>query len=99
MRRFRTLIIFAALGLAAAAFAAVALLADGTGAAGDAPPPLDGCHEVTTQELYVQHAYACDDGSRVVVFTDGRARDDYLKTAEYFGTVTLDRGPRWARVR
>lgn len=64
-----------------------------------ASPPLDDCHEVVTQELYVQHAYACEDGARVVTFAGTDARDAYLKVAEYFGTVTLDRGDRWARIR
>lgn len=62
-------------------------------------PPLNGCHEVQTRELYVSQAYACDDGTRIVVFADDRVRNDYIETAERFGTVTVDRGPRWARVR
>lgn len=99
MNRFRSRVVFAAGGFLAAGAVTVALLSDGTGAGGDVPPSFAGCHEVETQELYVQHTFACDDGSRLLVFTDGRARDDYLKVAEYFGTVTLDRGEHWARIR
>lgn len=62
-------------------------------------PPLDGCSEIEAKELYVQRAYECQDGTRVVTFADDSARDDYLRTAEHFGTVTVDRGQGWARVR
>lgn len=62
-------------------------------------PPIDGCNEVEAKELYVQRAYECQDGTRVVTFADDSARDDYLRTAEHFGAVTVDRGNGWARVR
>jgi hypothetical protein len=62
-------------------------------------PPLDGCQETASRELYVQRAYACSDGTRVVTFADDQARDAYLTTAESFGTVTIERGIGWARVR
>jgi hypothetical protein len=60
------------------------------------------CEEVEAKELYVQRAYACDDGTRVLTFADVAARDAYLTTAEAFGQVTVERssdGAAWARVR
>lgn len=62
-------------------------------------PPVDGCSEIEAKELYVQRAYECPDGTRVVTFADDSARDDYLRTAEHFGTVKVDSGTRWLRVR
>lgn len=61
--------------------------------------PIAGCTEVDTREMYVQHAYACPDGTRVVTFADESARDDYVRVAEHFGTVVLDFGPTWAHIR
>ena len=83
-------------GLLVAGIVVVLLLPEDDAASS---PPLDGCHEVQTRELYVAQAYACDDGTRVVTFADDRVRDDYIETAERFGTVIVDRGPRWTRVR
>lgn len=57
------------------------------------------CDEVAAQELYVQRAFQCEDGTRVVMFADDRARDAYLDVAEHFGTVTVERGSSWARIR
>ena len=57
------------------------------------------CDEVAAQELYVQRAFQCEDGTRVVLFVDAEARDAYLAVAEHFGTVIVDRGDWWARVR
>lgn len=98
-RRLRAWIVFAALGVLAAVTVAIALLSDGGSDADTDGPPLNGCHEVQAKELYVQHAYACDDGTRIVTFASGEARDSYLKVAEGFGAVTVDRGAQWARVR
>jgi hypothetical protein len=97
-RRLRAWIVFAALGVLAAVTVAIALLSD-DGSAGVDGPPLAGCHEVQAKELYVQRAYVCDDGTRIVTFVSGEARDSYLKVAEGFGAVTIDRGVQWARVR
>jgi hypothetical protein len=100
-RRLRAGIVLAALGVIAAVLVSVALFTDtgGSGGADVDGPPLAGCHEVEAKELYVQHAYVCDDGTRIVTFATGEARDNYLKVAEGFGTVTVDRGLQWARVR
>lgn len=95
-------IVSAAVVLVAAVVTAVVLVAgrgaDGGGGAGSAAPTA-GCSEVTTEELYVQKAFTCPDGTRVVTFTDSNARDDYLKVAEHFGQATVDKGATWARVR
>jgi hypothetical protein len=56
-----------------------------------------GCALV--EELYVQKAFTCPDSTRVLTFATTQARDDYLKVAEGFGTVTVDKGATWARVR
>lgn len=90
--------------LAAGVVAAVVIVVfwrpvvDGAGHAPADTPPIAGCHEVPSSELYVQQTYACDDGSRVVVFATDAARDDYLAVAEHFGAATLGVGRRWAHV-
>lgn len=61
--------------------------------------PVDGCTEVPAQELYVQHAYTCSDGTSVLTFSDVTARDDYLRVAEHYGVVTLGKGSTWIRIR
>lgn len=88
----------AAVVLIAAVVTAIVLVAGGGGGAGSAAPT-EGCTEVTTEELYVQHAYNCPDGTRVLTFADSSARDDFLKVAEHFGAVTVDKGATWARTR
>lgn len=98
-RRLRTWIVFAGLGIIATVAVSVALLSDRGSGTRDDGPPLAGCHEVEAKELYVQHAYTCDDGTRLVTFATLDARDGYLKIAEGYGTVTVERGDRWARVR
>jgi hypothetical protein len=69
------------------------------GAASSASAPISGCSEATTEELYVQHAYTCPDGTRVLTFATMQARDDYLKVAEGFGAVATDKGATWVRLR
>ena len=101
MRKSSVAVIASAAGvLVAAAVIAVVLTAgkDGGGGAGSAAPTA-GCSEVATEELYVQKAFGCPDGTRVVTFATTAARDDYLKVAEHFGVVTVDRGATWARIR
>ena len=49
-----------------------------------------GCESPTpapTEELYVQDAVECADGSRVLTFADNQARDDFVEVAEGFGGV------------
>ena len=92
----------AAVALVAAVVTAVVLVAGGNdvaGAGSDSAAPTAECSEVTTEELYVQKAFSCPDGTRVLTFATAAARDDYLKVAEHFGTVTVERGTTWARVR
>lgn len=90
----------AAVLLVAAVVTVVVLLAGGSdGGGGSSAAPTAGCSEVTTEELYVQQAFTCPDGTRVVTFATTQARDDYLKVAEHFGAVTADKGATWARVR
>lgn len=103
MNRTRATILSVTGGLLAAAVV-LALLSPGWagGASAVAGPSLSGCHEVEAKELYVQRAYACDDGTRVLTFADVAARDAYLTAAEAFGQVTVERssgGAAWARVR
>jgi hypothetical protein len=62
-------------------------------------PPTAGCTIGSTDEIYVQHVYDCPDGTRVVTFDTTAARDDYLTVAEHFGSVTVEKGAVWARVR
>lgn len=68
---------------------------DGAGAA----PPIAGCAEGSTEELFVQRVFECPDGTRVVTFASDQARDDYLKIATHFGAVVIEQGPAWARIR
>jgi hypothetical protein len=70
----------------------------GTSSSSDTPPTT-GCTETTTEEIYVQHVYTCPDGTRVYTFATTAARDDYLKAAEHFGAVTIEKGATWAKVR
>jgi hypothetical protein len=47
-----------------------------------------GCESPTpasTEELYVQDAVECADGSRVLTFAHNQARDDFVEIAEGFG--------------
>lgn len=103
MRRSTAFVVVgAAAALVVAAVIALVLIAPwggGDGGGAGSAAPTDGCSEVTTEELYVQKAFTCPDGTRVVTFASTAARDDYLKVAEHFGTVTVDRGATWARVR
>jgi hypothetical protein len=49
-----------------------------------------GCENPTpepTDELYVQDAVRCADGSRVLTFADNEARDQFVEVAEGFGGV------------
>jgi hypothetical protein len=49
-----------------------------------------GCESPTpapTEELYVQNAVECADGSRVLTFAHNQARDDFVEIAEGFGGV------------
>jgi hypothetical protein len=49
-----------------------------------------GCESPTpapTEELYVQDAVECADGSRVLTFANNQARDDFVEVAEGFGGV------------
>lgn len=61
--------------------------------------PVEGCTEVEASELYVQHAYTCNDGTSVLTFVDVTARDAYLGVAEHYGLVALSKGSTWIRVR
>ena len=61
--------------------------------------PTQGCTPTSTGELYVQHAYACDDGTRVLTFSDVTARDAYTSVATHYGVVIIDEGERWIRIR
>lgn len=70
-----------------------------SGVDGYTPPPLDGCHEVDSSEMYVQRAYDCGSGERVITFVDAAACNDYLAIAEHFGAEVLARGVTWARIR
>lgn len=63
------------------------------------PAPTYGCMPIDTGELYVQHAYACTDGTRVLTFSDVTQRDEYARVAEGFGVTIIDRGEAWIRVR
>lgn len=91
----------AAVGAVAVALAVALSAGDGGRAAESGGPaaPTSGCTEVTTQELYVQHAFTCPDSTRVLTFATTQSRDDYLRVAEGFGTVTVDKGATWARTR
>jgi hypothetical protein len=90
----------AAVVVVAAVVTVIVLVAGGGGADGaGSAAPTAGCTEVATEELYVQHAYDCPDGTRVLTFADSSARDDFLKVAEHFGAVTVERGATWARTR
>jgi hypothetical protein len=73
--------------------------AAGRDGAASGSAPTSGCSEVTTQELYVQKAFTCPDSTRVLTFATTQSRDDYLKVAEGFGAVTVDKGATWAKVR
>ncbi len=79
----------------------IALAAGDKGGSGDgaAAAPTAGCSEVTTEELYVQKAYDCQDGTRVLTFATTQSRDDFLRVAESFGAVAVDKGATWARTR
>lgn len=103
MSRFQIKITIAVLAAVVALSVGAVLLfwPDGDAPASTPAPsaPIAGCTEVDTKEMYVQHAYACPDGTRVVTFADESARDDYVRVAEHFGTVVLDFGPTWARIR
>lgn len=95
-------VVSAAVVLVAALVTAVVLVAGrdtSSNAGASSAAPTAGCSEVSTEELYVQHAYSCQDGTRVLTFATTQGRDDYLKVAEGFGTVTVDKGATWARVR
>lgn len=72
---------------------------DKAGADAGSAAPTAGCSETTTEELYVQKAFTCPDGTKVLTFATTQARDDYLKVAEHFGQATVERGATWARVR
>lgn len=63
------------------------------------PVPTGGCASVPADELYVQHAYTCTDGTQVLMFADVTARDAYLKVAEGYGVITLSSGDAWVRIR
>jgi hypothetical protein len=71
---------------------------DSTGG-GSSGPPIAGCAVASTEELDVQSLYSCPDGTRVVTFASEQARDDYLKIAEHFGAVVVEKGSTWARIR
>jgi hypothetical protein len=69
------------------------------GCAGDASPAVEaGCRNpkaAHTEALYVQDAFACDNGGRLLTFKDNTARDAFVEVAEYFGS-TFRVGDRWA---
>ena len=100
-----TLAVVIAVGCALVATIAVLLVMNlssgGEGGEGgsDSAAPTAGCSEVTTEELYVQKAFTCPDSTRVLTFATTAARDDYLRVAEGFGAVTVDKGATWAKVR
>jgi hypothetical protein len=64
-----------------------------------APVPTDGCVSIPADELYVQRAYACSDGTRVLTFSDVTARDACLKVATTFGVMVIDEESTWVRIR
>lgn len=101
-----TLAVVIAVGCALVATIAVLLVMNlssdskgGSDSAAGSAAPTAGCSEVTTEELYVQKAFTCPDSTRVLTFATTTARDDYLKVAEGFGAVTVDKGATWAKVR
>ena len=102
MRRLSTTavaVIGGAVVLVVAAVVTVVVLVASGGGGGGTAAPTAGCTEVSTEELYVQHAFECPDGTRVLTFADSSARDDFLKVANHFGAVTVDQGATWARTR
>ena len=102
MRRLSTTavaVIGGAVVLVVAAVVTVVVLVASGGGGGGTAAPTAGCTEVSTEELYVQHAFECPDGTRVLTFATSTARDDFLRVAEGFGAVTVERGPTWARTR
>lgn len=94
----RSVVIVSALSLLVAAAAVLLVFVVLDAPVGD-PAPTAGCSEVISKELYVQHAYECPDGTRVLTFIDDAARDDFLKIAEHFGATLVEQGPAWARTR
>lgn len=97
MRRMRLRTAYVILGIGACLAAVMVWLI--VAPARTAPPPIDGCSEVTNEELYVQRAYVCGDGSRVVTFSDVTARDAYMDIATHYGVITLSEGNAWVRIR
>jgi hypothetical protein len=63
-----------------------------------------GCTKVTeqdTEEIYVQHLYACSSASGVLsvyTFANATARDAYRQAAETFGSVVVQSGGTWLAV-
>jgi hypothetical protein len=57
-----------------------------------------GCEDpqpASTEELYVQDAVECADGSRLLTFASNAARDDFVEIAEHFGG-SYETGDRYA---
>lgn len=64
---------------------------------GDTQPPIEGCIDTGSRELYVQHAYQCPDGTYVATFSDDDARDQYIEITSHYGVEIIERGHRWVR--
>lgn len=80
---------------------AVALALALSGCGGDderTPAEQAGCKDpapAETEELYVQEAYDCADGGRLLTFADNEARDAFVDIAEHFGGQ-YETGDAWA---
>jgi hypothetical protein len=62
-------------------------------AAKEAPPIFD-CTETTSEELFVLKLYECEK-TRVYLFKDTLARDEWRSMAEEVGTVIVQVGDTW----
>jgi hypothetical protein len=64
-----------------------------------AVPIRDGCSEATVSEIYVQREFDCADGSRFYQFADNYARDSYIDLAQHYGSLLIDKGDKWVRMK
>jgi len=75
----------------------VTILLTVTMGGGNTQPPIEGCIDTGSRELYVQHAYQCSDGTYVATFSDDDARDQYIEITSHYGVRIIEQGHRWVR--
>jgi hypothetical protein len=76
---------------------ALGLVACGSAEGSDAPP-IAGCTETASEELFVLKMYECEK-TRVYTFKDPLSRDEWRSMAEEMGTVITNVSDHWLVVK